>query len=92
MARLRPKLINKQIKKKTDKKCYFCPCSDYGLLDVHRIQPGSEGGKYTGFNSITVCANCHRKIHENKIVILGRHFSTAGYVLHFIEDGVEKWK
>jgi 5-methylcytosine-specific restriction endonuclease McrA len=79
--------------KRVAKKCFFCPCDIYGLLDVHRIVPGEEGGRYTEFNSVTTCANCHRKMHEGIIKIIGKHSSTAGYVLHYIdENGEEKWK
>lgn len=83
----------KQIRKRADGKCYFCGQDDYSLLDAHRIVEGAKGGKYTDFNTLTVCALCHRKIHSGRIQILGRHYSTAGrYVLHYIEDGEEKWK
>lgn len=83
----------KQIKKKTDKCCYFCGESDYDLLDVHRILPGSENGKYVTANMVTCCALCHRKCHSGRIKIIGRHFSTSGkFVLHFMEDNVEKFK
>jgi hypothetical protein len=83
----------KQIKKKLDKHCYFCKENDYSLLDSHRIVPGQKGGKYTDFNTLTVCANCHRKCHSGRIEILGRYPSTAGrWVLHFKEDNCEKWK
>lgn len=93
MSRTQPKLINKQVKKKVDGKCLFCPCDIYGLLDVHRIVPGEDGGRYTDFNSVTTCANCHRKIHEGIIKILGKYDSTAGLLVHYIdENGVEQFK
>lgn len=86
-------LINKHAKKKLDGKCYFCDCSNYDLLDVHRIQEGSEGGKYTPFNTITVCSLCHRKIHAGLIKIFRKYNSTKGTVLHFIdENGVERYE
>ncbi len=82
----------KQINKKIDGKCYFCGEDDYDLLDSHRIIPGSEGGKYTEYNTLTTCATCHRKCHSGRIKIEGRHYSTAGrYILHYFEDGEEKW-
>jgi len=86
------RLSKKQIKKRVDKKCYFCNCEDYELLDVHRIVPGEEGGKYTDWNMVTTCCLCHRKIHAEKIKILGRYMSTKGAVLHFIdENGQEQF-
>jgi len=83
---------NKQIRKKVDGKCYFCEESDYNLLDQHRIIPGEDGGKYCTENTVSCCANCHRKIHSGRIVIHGRYYSSAArWVLHFTEDDEEKW-
>ena len=88
------KLIDKKAKKKRDGQCYFCKESDYDLLDLHRIKEGANGGEYTSHNTVTVCSNCHRKIHAEKIKIHGRHYSTAGkYILHFTnEEGKEVWR
>jgi len=88
---MKPKLIDKKIKKMKDGKCYFCQETNYSLLDCHRINPGENGGKYTDYNTITTCSNCHRKCHAGNIEIIGKHPLYPGYVLHFIEDGVEKW-
>jgi hypothetical protein len=94
MRAILKKLSKKQIKKRIDKKCYFCDCSDYELLDVHRIIPGEDGGKYTDWNMLTTCCLCHRKIHAGQIKIIGKHFSTSGrHVIHYInEEGKELWK
>lgn len=86
------RLINKIAKKKADKCCHFCKYSEYAVLDCHRIVPGEQGGEYTEFNTVTSCANCHRKCHEGKIIIDRKYFSTAGWVLHYWEDGEEKWQ
>lgn len=84
--------MNKKSKKRVDRKCHFCPCEDYESLSVHRIVYGEDGGKYTPGNTVTVCENHHRLIHADRIKILGKHFTTGGfYVLHYIEDGEEKW-
>jgi len=91
MAR-RKLTINKIVKKHCDGKCYFCPCDTYDLLDVHRIVEGSQGGKYTDFNTITVCSLCHRKIHAGLIRIDRKYFSTTGrWLLHYWIDDEEKW-
>lgn len=80
-------LINKVVAKTVAGKCYFCPCDIYDLLDVHRIVEGSQGGKYTDFNTITVCSLCHRKIHSGIIKIFRKYFSTTGrWVLHYIDE------
>lgn len=88
------KYTKKQCRKLFDGKCFFCGLADYELLDSHRHVPGEEKGTYDWNNQITCCALCHRKIHTNRIKILGHHPSTSGqYYVHYIdEDGVEKWK
>ena len=81
----------KEIQKRSQGKCTFCPISTYALLDVHRIVPQENGGKYTAKNSVVVCALCHRKIHAGIIEIEGKYTSTAGrYFLYYKEDGVDK--
>lgn len=85
------KLSKKQIKKRVDKKCLFCGCNDYTLLDVHRIVYGCQGGKYKDENMVTACANCHRKIHAGKIIIYQYRNSSVGRVLHCIINGEEKF-
>lgn len=86
------KLINKQAVKHIARKCYFCDVDDYACLNVHRIVPGEQGGQYTDFNTLVVCANDHARIHSGDIVIDRKYASTSGKtVLHYFENGVEKW-
>jgi|688.fasta_scaffold08426_19 predicted HNH restriction endonuclease len=92
MAR-RKKLIDKVIFKKAAGKCYFCGLAEYGLLDVHRIVPGEEEGQYTHFNSLCLCSNCHRRVHDGQIKIDRKYSTSLGKtILHFWENGVEKWQ
>lgn len=88
------KLSKKQLQKRCDKKCHFCDVSEYELLDVHRLIPGADGGKYKKGNMVVACALCHRKIHAGMIKILGRYFSSKGiYVINYIDEhGVEFMK
>lgn len=88
------KLINKVAKKKTEGKCFFCPVDDYACLNVHRIVPGENDGRYDDFNTLVVCANCHNKIHDGQIVIDRKYVSTGerGWTLHFWENGQEYWR
>lgn len=82
-----------QIKKLCDKECYFCGEKEYTLLDAHRIKEGSQGGKYEWWNILVLCSNCHRRIHSELIKILGKYKCSNGtYVIHYIEDGKEKFK
>lgn len=85
-------IINKVVKKKIDKSCCFCGDDNYSLLDVHRIEPGSKGGKYTDHNSVTLCCRCHRLVHAGEIIIDRKYFSTLGrWLVHYWEHGEEKW-
>lgn len=92
MCPRKKRLINKVHKKKIDKKCKFCGIQDYCVLEVHRIIPGSQGGEYVELNSVTCCGNCHSKIHDGKIKIDRKYFSTKGWVLHYFdENGIEHY-
>ena len=84
------KLVNKKVYKKTEGKCRICGETDYNTLDVHRITAGKNGGKYNKSNSISCCANCHRKVHAGEIQVLGWHKSTKGRVLHIIRENGEE--
>ena len=87
------RLSKQQIKKRIDKKCFFCEEDDYNLLDVHRILDGAKGGNYNNRNTLTVCSKCHRKIHSGRIKIFGKYLSTsANWVVHYEEDEEERWK
>lgn len=89
----RKKLIDKFVFKKMAGKCYFCSIDDYALLDVHRIVPGEKDGVYSEFNSLCVCSNCHRRIHNEQIVIDRKYNTSMGNtILHYWENGEEKWK
>jgi hypothetical protein len=83
--------MDKKIRKRSDRKCHFCDEDNYELLDLHRIIPGSEGGKYKEYNVVTVCCKCHRKIHAGIIEVYRWCMSTAGYVLYCKIDDEEKF-
>lgn len=83
--------MDKKNKKRVDRCCKFCGEDDYDLLDVHRIKPGSKGGKYSRWNTVTACAACHRKCHSGRIIVHRWCLSSAGRVLHCVIDGKEKF-
>lgn len=91
---LSTKLINKVQFKKQAGKCLFCDVTDYAVLDVHRIVPGEEGGKYTEFNSVCCCACCHRKIHDGQLKLDRKFYGTTGrwQLRYWDENGDEQWK
>lgn len=84
------KRINKKNYKHIKKKCALCDETCYATFSVHRIFEGHKGGKYVAENVLNVCENCHRKIHNKIIQILGVYDSTMGKVVNIIkEDGKE---
>lgn len=86
------KLIDKQATKHFEKCCKFCGETDYSVLDLHRVFPGSEGGEYTEQNTVVLCAVCHRKVHAGSIIIDRKYLSTSGqFVVHCWISGEEKW-
>ena len=89
MARIRSKYAFK----KFAGKCAFCPESDYACLDVHRIHEGYKGGKYDSINSVCLCANCHRKVHDEQIIFIKKYISYGEnlYVLEYIENNETKY-
>jgi 5-methylcytosine-specific restriction endonuclease McrA len=83
---------SKKTRKKICGKCIICKESNQKVLDIHRIIPGCEGGTYIGENCVTLCANCHRKVHHtDEIKIEGWVMSTAGMLLHCHIDGEENY-
>lgn len=86
------KLVDKKIRKMADRRCKFCGEEEYCTLDVHRIMPGEDGGRYENLNVVTCCSNCHRKVHDGKIRVDRMYPSTKGWVLHYFdEQGKEHW-
>jgi hypothetical protein len=83
--------MDKKLTKRMFKKCYFCGCDDYALLDLHRIIPGEQGGKYVKGNVVCACGNCHRRIHAGQIVIDRWYPSTKGKILHYFIEGEERF-
>lgn len=73
-----------------DGRCFFCGEPNPDLLDCHRIVPGEQGGRYEWANTLTVCSNCHRRIHSGDIVVFARRYGTGGSYIHCRVGGEEK--
>ena len=90
--KLKRPFVSKKIRKLAAGKCQICGEDDYSLLDVHRIVPGEDGGKYTYNNASVLCCRCHRLEQAGKIKVFGWVNSTAGRLLHIIDaDGNEQF-
>jgi len=84
------KLIDKKIEKLKYGKCIFCGEDNLGVLDVHRIVYGSEGGRYTKANTLCACATCHRKIHQEIIVVVGKYSTGVQDVIIYLDENNEE--
>src|SRR6056297_221512 len=47
--------------------CQACKAKKNIILEVHHIIPKSNGGTNKVSNLITLCSNCHKKVHNNLI-------------------------
>jgi len=85
----RKRIPVQQVRKKRDKRCFFCLTTDYALLAAHRIIPGS---KYHWLGLLTCCANCHIRIHDGQMIVHGRYLCTdSRYYIHFTDESGEHW-
>lgn len=84
-------LINKKGHKHLHGECRICKSDDYHILDNHRIISGKDGGRYTPFNTVVLCSNCHRLTHSGKIHINGYVRTTMGLMLSCVMDGEQKY-
>ena len=85
------KLIDKKLTKLVAGECRICKNPAHEVLDVHRIGYKLEDNQYIRSNTVVICANCHRFVHEGKIIIDGWYESTAGTLLRIEEFGVERF-
>lgn len=53
--------------------CQICGKEKYGLDYPHHVLFKSRGGSDTSENLITLCMECHRKVHDEKINIKGEY-------------------
>jgi len=84
--------MNKIHFKKSNGKCAICGETDYATLQVHRINPGYNGGKYKFGNCTTICGNCHLKVHASEIIIDRYYLCSDGTEkLRIVKDGIEKF-
>jgi len=56
-------LIAKEIRKRDNYQCQRCGESDQRTLVVHHIRPVSDRGTSEPSNLITLCIDCHNKVH-----------------------------
>ncbi len=60
--------------------CEICSESDI-ILDRHHITSKTNGGTNEPSNIVSLCCNCHRRVHMGMFVLEGRFLTTDGYEL-----------
>lgn len=51
-------------------------CKNNIITDIHHIQSKSKNGNNKKYNKCELCPNCHRLVHEGKIILEGRFLTT----------------
>ncbi len=45
-------------------------CEYRRTLDIHRLKPGKDGGKYEIGNAFALCPNHHAEVHRGLVVLV----------------------
>lgn len=86
MKRLNVPFVSKKFQKRVAGRCRVCKEPIQEVLDVHRILEGQDGGKYSYDNTCVICTKCHRLQQAGTIQILGWVHSSAGRLLHIVDE------
>jgi len=55
--------------------------------DKHHIHSRTHGGSNDTFNKVSICPNCHRKVHTGEIILEGKFSTTGGIQLVWRNKG-----
>jgi hypothetical protein len=66
-----PPAIRRQVLLRDHKRCQVPGCRNTLGLDVHHIQPRSEGGTHGASNLLGLCSVHHRAVHEGELHVSG---------------------
>jgi HNH endonuclease len=64
-----PAALRRAVLARDRRSCRVPGCKNSHFVDVHHLQPRSEGGENTLENLITLCAAHHRAIHRGELII-----------------------
>jgi 5-methylcytosine-specific restriction endonuclease McrA len=67
-----PPAIRRQVLLRDQRMCQVPGCRNTLALDVHHIQPRSEGGTHHPHNQLGLCNVHHRAVHRGELHISGR--------------------
>jgi hypothetical protein len=62
-----------------DRHCRVPGCNHATFLDVHHIQPLSEGGRHVAANLLGICSAHHRATHRGELLIERQHHGTLTF-------------
>jgi len=62
-----------------DRHCRVPGCSHATFLDIHHIQPLSEGGRHEAKNLLGICSAHHRATHRGELLIEREHDGTVTF-------------
>jgi hypothetical protein len=66
-----PPAIRRQVLLRDHQMCQVPGCRNTIALDVHHIQPRSEGGTHHARNQLCLCTVHHRAVHQGELVVSG---------------------
>jgi 5-methylcytosine-specific restriction endonuclease McrA len=66
-----PPAIRRQVLLRDQKTCQVPGCRNTLALDVHHIQPRSEGGTHGASNLLGLCSAHHRAVHQGELHVSG---------------------
>jgi 5-methylcytosine-specific restriction endonuclease McrA len=66
-----PPAIRRQVLLRDQKTCQVPGCRNTLALDVHHIQPRSEGGTHGASNLLGLCSVHHRAVHQGELHVSG---------------------
>jgi hypothetical protein len=70
LTKNKSKMMFEELRRRLDfKTCMIEGCSYDKTFDIHRLIPGSDGGKYEVGNMFAICPNHHAEIHRNIIKV-----------------------
>jgi 5-methylcytosine-specific restriction endonuclease McrA len=80
-----PPALRRSVFRRDHERCQVPGCTHATFLDLHHIEPRSDGGQHELENLITICGAHHRAAHRGKLLITGS--STQPHFRH--ADGSE---
>lgn len=85
-SRVPTKAQRRQLLRRDGHRCAVPGCQNSIWLNVHHIVFYADGGLTVPENLVTVCAKCHKNVHENRLKIVGEAPHGLRFVNQYGED------